>query len=92
MQRSIFIEKPYKFVPAIKANWPQKLYRGLKLHRITLRRREGVWDQDVRGAEKIRASIDAGHAVLMTPNHPRLADPANMHLSLIHISEPTRPY
>ncbi len=79
MQRSIFIEKPYKFVPAIKANWPQKLYRGLKLHRITLRRREGVWDQDVRGAEKIRASIDAGHAVLMTPNHPRLADPANMH-------------
>ena len=79
MQRSIFIEKPYTFVPAMKTSWPQKLYRGLKLHRITLRRREGVWDQEVRGAEKIRASIDAGHAVLMTPNHPRLADPANMH-------------
>ena len=79
MQRSIFIEKPYTFVPAMKAAWPQKLYRGLKLHRVTLRRREGVWDQEVRGAEKIRASIDAGHAVLMTPNHPRLADPPNMH-------------
>lgn len=79
MQRSIFIEKPYKFVPAMKAAWPQKLYRALKLHRVTLRRREGVWDQEIRGAEKIRASIDAGHAVLMTPNHPRLADPAHMH-------------
>ena len=79
MQRSIFIEKPYKFVPAIKAAWPQKLYRGLGLHRVTLRRREGVWDHEVRGAEKIRASIDAGHAILMTPNHPRLADPANLH-------------
>ena len=79
MQRSIFIEKPYEFVPAIKASWPQKLYRKLKLHRITLRRREGVWDQEIRGADKLRASIDAGHAVLMTPNHPRLADPAHMH-------------
>ena len=79
MQRSIFIEKPYKFVPAIKATWPQNLYRKFKLHRITLRKREGVWDQEIRGAEKLRASIDAGHAVLMTPNHPRLADPANMH-------------
>jgi 1-acyl-sn-glycerol-3-phosphate acyltransferase len=79
MQRSIFIEKPYEFVPAIKASWPQKLYRSLKLHRVTLRRREGVWDQEIRGAEKLRASIDAGHAVLMTPNHPRLADPAHMH-------------
>ncbi len=79
MHRSIFIEKPYKFVPAIKTSWPQKLYTKLKLHRTTLRRREGVWDQEVRGAEKLRASIDAGHAVLMTPNHPRLADPATMH-------------
>ena len=79
MQRGIFIEKPYKFTPAIKAIWPQKLYTKLKLHHITLRRRDGVVDCDVRGAEKLRASIDAGHAVLMTPNHPRLADPASMH-------------
>ena len=79
MQRSIFIERPYQFVPAMKASWPQRLFTKLNLHRITLRRREGVWDQEVRGAEKLRASIDAGHAVLMTPNHPRLADPANMH-------------
>lgn len=79
MQRSIFTEKPYQFVPAIRASWPQRFYTKLKLHRITLRRREGVWDQEVRGAEKLKASIDAGHAVLMTPNHPRLADPAVMH-------------
>lgn len=79
MQRSIFIEKPYEFVPAIKATWPQRLYTKLKLHRITLRKREGIVDQEVRGAEKLRASIDAGHAVLMTPNHPRLGDPAVMH-------------
>ena len=79
MQRSIFIERPYRFVPAFKTSWPQWLLTKLKLHRISLRHREGVWDCEVRGAEKLRASIDAGHAVLMTPNHPRLADPANMH-------------
>lgn len=88
MQRSIFIERPYEFVPAIKSSWPQRLCAKLGLHRINLRRREGVWDYEVRGAEKLRASLDAGHAVLMTPNHPRLADPANMHNLAVQVGCP----
>jgi 1-acyl-sn-glycerol-3-phosphate acyltransferase len=76
---NIFIEKPYQFVPAMKAAWPQRIYRWFGLHRITLRRREGVWDYEVRHADRLGASISEGHAVLLTPNHPRMADPAVMH-------------
>lgn len=74
----IFVEKPYKFVPPITTNWPTRLYMKLGLHRLTLRRREGVWDHEVRNAHLLRESIDAGHGVLLTPNHPRLADPGVM--------------
>ncbi len=76
---NIFIEKPYEFVPAMKASWPQRIYTGCGLHKITLRRREGVVRHEVRNAERLRESIDAGHGVLLTPNHPRLADPVVMH-------------
>lgn len=75
---NIFIEKPYEFVPAMKAAWPQRIYRGLGLHRVTLRR-EGVVDGEVRHAELLKASLDAGHAVLLAPNHPRMSDPVVMH-------------
>src|SRR4051812_35890937 len=40
-----------------------------------LRRRYGTQRIDVEGAEKLRASIDAGHGVLVTPNHCRDEDP-----------------
>ena len=88
MQRSIFIESPYEFVPPWKASWPQRLYAKLGLHRITLRRQEGVWDHEIRGAEKLRASIDAGHGVLITPNHPRLADPPNLQNLAVEVGCP----
>ena len=72
---NIFIEKPYEFVPALKAGWPQRLYTKFGLHKWTLRRREGVWKHETKNVSRIRDSIDAGHGVLITPNHPRTADP-----------------
>jgi hypothetical protein len=75
---NLFIEQPYEFVPALKAAWPQRLYTQLGLYRIPLRRGEGVWEQEVRHAHRLRESIDAGHGVMLTPNHSRMADPAVM--------------
>ena len=40
-----------------------------------LRRRYGTAKVDVVGADKLRASIAAGHGVLITPNHSRDEDP-----------------
>ena len=43
-----------------------------------LKKNEGIVAHEVRHVERLRASLAAGHAVLMTPNHPRTADPLAM--------------
>ena len=80
---NIFIEKPYKFVPPSKAAWPQKLFSKLRLYQRTLRRREGVVSCEIRNAQRLAESLEAGHGILLTPNHPRLADPATTY-KLLH--------
>ena len=77
--QSIFIEKPYQFVPAFKTSWLQRTLTSLDIHKQTLRRRDGVVKHEVRGAHLLRESIDAGHGILLTPNHPRMADAAVIH-------------
>lgn len=71
----IVVEKPYKFVPPFRGTWWSSFIQLFQLQKIYLRRKEGVVDYECRHAERLRASIDAGHAVLMTPNHCRTADP-----------------
>lgn len=73
--QNIFIEKPYQFVPPLKASWPQKLFAKLGLYQRTLRRREGVSKCEIQNADRLSQSLAAGHGVMLTPNHPRLADP-----------------
>ena len=73
--QNIFIEKPYQFVPPSKARWPQKLFAKLGLYLRTLQKREGVTQCEIRNANRLSESLAAGHGVLLTPNHPRLADP-----------------
>ena len=70
---SVVSDKPY--VPVLPYHgtlWPRAL--NLYFPRY-LRRRYGVSKVDVVGAEKICASIAAGHGVLITPNHCRDEDP-----------------
>ena len=76
---NLFIEKPYQFVPPIKASWPQKMLTKLAIHRRTLRRREGVNNCEIRNADRLSHSLNAGHGVMLTPNHPRLADPITIY-------------
>jgi 1-acyl-sn-glycerol-3-phosphate acyltransferase len=70
---SVVSDKPYVPVPPYHGNlWPRAL--NLYFPRY-LRRRYGTSRIEVLGAEKVRASIAAGHGILITPNHCRDEDP-----------------
>jgi 1-acyl-sn-glycerol-3-phosphate acyltransferase len=66
-------DKPYVPVPPYRGTiWPRAL--NLYFPRY-LRRRYGTAKVAIAGAERLRASIAAGHGVLLTPNHCRDEDP-----------------
>jgi 1-acyl-sn-glycerol-3-phosphate acyltransferase len=70
---SVVSDKPYVPVPPYHGTlWPRAL--NLYFPRY-LRRRYGTQKVEVVGGEKLRASIAAGHGVLITPNHCRDEDP-----------------
>jgi hypothetical protein len=76
--QSIIVEKPYTFVPPYRGTFWPAFFRGIRIHDYMLRKGEGVVAHEIRNAERLRASLAAGHAVLLTPNHPRTADPMAM--------------
>lgn len=70
---SVVSDKPYVPVPPWHGTmWPRAINRYIPRY---LRRRYGVRKVSVVGAEKLRASVAAGHGVLLTPNHCRDEDP-----------------
>ena len=71
--QNIVIDKPYRFVaPRESAFWPPILRRYARRY---IRKAYGVTDVRVQHAERLRTSIDAGHGILLTPNHCRDSDP-----------------
>jgi 1-acyl-sn-glycerol-3-phosphate acyltransferase len=66
-------DKPYIPVPPYHGTlWP----RAINLYASRyMRRRYGTAKVEIVGADKIRASISAGHGILITPNHCRDEDP-----------------
>lgn len=71
--QNVLIEKPYQFVPPMRASWPQAWYLRSGLHNLTIRR-EGIVEHECRNVDRLRASLDQKHGILLTPNHPRIAD------------------
>lgn len=72
---TVLVDKPYRFVPPHRGNlWPSLIQR-LRLVDFYLARHDGVVDYECRHLQRLQKSIDAGHAVLLTPNHCRYADP-----------------
>ncbi|MGC4032427.1 MAG: lysophospholipid acyltransferase family protein [Tepidisphaeraceae bacterium] len=66
-------DKPYvPFPPYHGRLWPRVM--NLYFPRY-LRKRYGVSNIEIVGAEKLKSSIAAGHGVLITPNHCRDEDP-----------------
>jgi 1-acyl-sn-glycerol-3-phosphate acyltransferase len=76
--QKIIIEKPYKFIPPHRGNWLPTWIRDGKLFGMWLKKNEGVERFQCRNVDRLRQSLDEGHAVLMTPNHPRIGDPLVM--------------
>jgi 1-acyl-sn-glycerol-3-phosphate acyltransferase len=72
MQR-VVIDEPYEFVPPVYSDWwPWMLRFYLRRY---LRTAFGVHSVECRNVERLRASLTAGHSVMLTPNHCRMGDP-----------------
>lgn len=73
MQPAVISEKSYRFVPpSHNPLWPALLMPILPLY---LSRVHGLESVECRGTERLQASIQAGHGILLAPNHCRPCDP-----------------
>lgn len=71
--QNIIIDQPYEFVPPSRGNfWPNVLRPFLPVY---LSRLHGVEQVELVGTERLRKSIEAGHGIMITPNHCRPPDP-----------------
>ncbi|MCH2115141.1 MAG: 1-acyl-sn-glycerol-3-phosphate acyltransferase [Pirellulales bacterium] len=71
--QNVVIEEPYKFVPPGRSEWWPRLVQ-LFLSRY-LRKKFGVQAVQCREIARLNASLNAGHGILLAPNHCRLSDP-----------------
>lgn len=76
--QQILIEKPYQFIPPYRGRWWPTLIRDANLNGLWLRRAQGVEEYELRNVTHLTRSLQAGHGILLTPNHSRLADPLVM--------------
>lgn len=72
---TVILSRPYAFIPPYRGNaWPTAIQK-LRLIDRHLRKRECVFDFELRHAERFADSLAAGHGILLAPNHCRYADP-----------------
>lgn len=69
----VVIDEPYQFVPPIYNDWWPIMLR-FYLRRY-LRTAYGVHSIECRHVERLKASLAAGHSILLAPNHCRMGDP-----------------
>ena len=78
--QNVVIAKPYRFVAPHRSRLWWHLFRPLLP--LYLRRSHGIVAVENRGVERLRASLAAGHGVMLAPNHCRPPDPMVLgHLS-----------
>lgn len=71
--QSVVIDKPYSFIPPhFSRFW---LWAVRRIMPRQMRRDYGITAVECIGVEKLRASIDAGHGILIVGNHCRPCDP-----------------
>lgn len=74
--QNVIIDEPYEFVPPVYGTfWPWLMHQYLKRY---LRRAFGVHSVECRDAHLLQESVDAGHGILITPNHCRMSDPLTL--------------
>src|SRR5262245_7482055 len=72
MQR-VVIDEPYKFVPPVYTEWWPTVLRFIL--RPYLRKAFGIHSVECRHVERLKASLAAGHSIMLAPNHCRACDP-----------------
>jgi 1-acyl-sn-glycerol-3-phosphate acyltransferase len=71
--QNIIIAKPYKFIPPrYSALWSRLIHAWLPSH---LRKEYGVTSWEFKNVDRLRASIESGHGIVLAPNHARPCDP-----------------
>ena len=68
----VIVAEPYKFVPPKSGTFVAWLLQPIVPWQI--KRAWNVVDHEVRGSEKLRASVEEGHGIAITPNHVRESD------------------
>jgi 1-acyl-sn-glycerol-3-phosphate acyltransferase len=72
---TVIVEKPYRFVPPHRGNlWPNFIQRFRIVDRY-LAKHDGVVAHECRHLDRLQASLRAGDAIVLAPNHCRYADP-----------------
>lgn len=71
--QNVVIAKPYRFIPPQRGTFWWRVFRFILPG--YLRRTAGITHVEHRGLEKLRASLAAGHGVMLAPNHCRPCDP-----------------
>jgi 1-acyl-sn-glycerol-3-phosphate acyltransferase len=78
--QNVVIAKPYRFVAPHRSKLWWHLFRPLLSP--YLRKSHGVVSVECHGVERLRASLAAGHGIMLAPNHCRPPDPMVLgHLS-----------
>lgn len=85
MQKLIF-DEPYKFIPPRRGTLFTALFK--RYLRRYLRKSYGIVSDVCRGVEYLKASLAAGHGVILAPNHCRMSDP--MTIGLLSIEAKTQ--
>lgn len=72
---TVVLDRPYEFVPPYRGNlWPTAI-QNFRLIDWHLRTKEAVLSGECRNAERFAESLNAGHGIILAPNHCRYADP-----------------
>ena len=83
---TVVSEKAYQFVaPHDSRFWIRFFDRFLARY---LRKNFGIESWELKGAEKLAASLKAGHGILLVPNHPRPSDPMALGLIIRQVNQP----
>lgn len=84
--QNIIIDKPYRFVPPYEGKfWASTSHLWLPIY---LRRTYGIESIELRGVDRLRASLSARHGIVLTPNHCRPCDPVVMALLSKEVGQP----
>jgi 1-acyl-sn-glycerol-3-phosphate acyltransferase len=71
--QKVVITKPYRFVPPRRGTFWWRFFRPILPG--YLRRTAGIERVECRGTDRLRASLAAGHGIMLAPNHCRPCDP-----------------